>query len=287
MSTAASVSVVIPTRDANETLGAQLDALTRQNYPGPFEVLVVDNGSKDDPTALVLQFEDVLNVRVLDASAMSGASYARNFGIASSAADIVAFCDADDVVDEGWLAALVRGLAEATMVTGSLITQSNINPTAGRAHRPDQTWLPSLAGRPFMLTSNGAAWRQALVDAEGFDLSLGPGEDVDLSWRILDAGGSILFVPEALVHYRLRSGIRQLFRQWYQYGCAETALYTRYRGTVMRRRSLPEILQVIALLLLRWPRALQDAGARNSWIMWAGGQAGRIAASYRQRVIYP
>lgn len=280
------VSVVIPTLNANDTLGAQLEALAGQTFDGEVEVLVIDNGSKVNPSVVTREFEDRLNVRVLDGNAHRGASHARNVGIRAARGEIVAFCDADDVVQPGWLAALVAAARDADLVCGALVTQCEINDGQDRAHRGDQLTQPLYFGQPFMWTCNGAGWRSTLLSGGGFDLALGPGEDVDLSWRVLDAGGRIVFTEDAVVHYRVRSSPRRLFRQWYTYGLAEAMLFSRYRGRLMQRRSWREVGRYVAFLLLRWPWALPPGGRRNTWLMWAGGEAGRLAGSWRARVVF-
>ncbi|MYR59535.1 glycosyltransferase, partial [Streptomyces sp. SID625] len=79
--------------------------LGRQTYQGPWEVVVVDNGSVDGTPEVARAARAVLPaLRIVDARDRAGESYARNRGIAEARGDLVAFCDADDVAAEGWLA---------------------------------------------------------------------------------------------------------------------------------------------------------------------------------------
>ena len=73
------LSVIIPARDAGATIGTQLEALAAQQWPGRWEVIVADNGSRDDTVARAEAWRDRLpGLRVIDASSVPGASHARN-----------------------------------------------------------------------------------------------------------------------------------------------------------------------------------------------------------------
>src|SRR4051795_2963793 len=100
------ISVLIPARNAEATIAAQIYSLRSQTYDGLWEAILVNNGSTDSTVKLALDAAGGLPLRVVDASERPGLSYARNVGVASARGDFVAFCDADDEVAPGWLAAL-------------------------------------------------------------------------------------------------------------------------------------------------------------------------------------
>ena len=104
---ARSVSVVIPARDAAETIGAVLRALAAQE-PAPAEVIVVDDASRD-ATAEVAEQHGALVVRVERSRSAGGA---RNRGWDEATGDVVVFLDADAVPAEDWAAGLQRALDE-------------------------------------------------------------------------------------------------------------------------------------------------------------------------------
>ena len=77
------VSVIIPVRNGLPWIGHQLDALSRQRAHGPWEVIVVDNGSTDGTAAFLESWSKQHDhVRVLDGADLPGASAARNAGAA-------------------------------------------------------------------------------------------------------------------------------------------------------------------------------------------------------------
>ncbi|HEY4573152.1 MAG TPA: glycosyltransferase family A protein, partial [Thermoanaerobaculia bacterium] len=101
------LSVVIPCLNAAATLGVQLAALTRQSWPGGWEVIVADNGSTDGSREIVESYRGRLpGLALVDASDRRGQAHARNLGAAAATGDALLFCDADDEVAPGWMEAL-------------------------------------------------------------------------------------------------------------------------------------------------------------------------------------
>ncbi len=143
------LSVVIPARNAAETIGSALDSLARQRFAGTWEVVVVDNGSTDGTAAVARSFAGRLpSIRIVEASERSGIPYARNRGVEAARGRLVAYCDADDEVSEGWLAGIAEGLdrygAVATRkehgkLNADWVRDSREVPTASGMH---ENWYP-------------------------------------------------------------------------------------------------------------------------------------------------
>ena len=102
------VSVIVPVFDDAERLASCLSALQAQTYPTDrYEVVVVDNGSREDLGAVVAGFQGFGFVR----EDRVGSYAARNKGIEASKGEVLAFTDADCLPDPGWIEAGVRALA--------------------------------------------------------------------------------------------------------------------------------------------------------------------------------
>src|SRR5262245_44074787 len=98
------LSIIIPCYNSQSTLGAQLAALARQQTRYSWEAIVADNGSNDGTSELAKSFHDrIPRFRVIDASATRGAAYARNAGARVAAGSALLFCDADDVMADGYV----------------------------------------------------------------------------------------------------------------------------------------------------------------------------------------
>lgn len=224
------VTVVIPARNAASTIGDQLAALARQRWSGEWEVLVVDNGSSDGTDEEIEAHRDLLadRLRVVH-SHRAGACFARNLGISLSRTDHVAFVDADDVVGDGWLAAMASALRRFGFVTGPL-ELDRLNPEwlAASRGRAAERAAPSFYGIfPYAHGCNLGVHRRLWEEVGGLDEEMVATEDIDLSLRMWRAGSPAVFEPDAVVHYRYRTAPGELWRQGLRYG--------RYRPLVARR----------------------------------------------------
>ncbi len=118
-----SVSVVLPARNEAEVLERTLQSLMRQDYPGHWDVIVVDDRS-DDSTPEILhelasQFGRLRSIRVSGSRPQSPKKHALALGIAASSGEIIVTTDADCQYDAGWLRCLVTHMTpEVGVVAG-------------------------------------------------------------------------------------------------------------------------------------------------------------------------
>jgi glycosyltransferase involved in cell wall biosynthesis len=190
------VSVIVPARDAEATLPRTLAGLGHQRVPGDFEIIVVDDRSRD-ATARIARGAP-LPLRLLGGDG-SGPAAARNLGAAAARAPALAFLDADCEPADGWLAAGLEALAAADLVQGAV------------APPPDATIGPYdrtlVVTRPYGLFETANLFVRADLFARlgGFESWLRPrrgielGEDVWLGWRARRAGARTAFCDRALV----------------------------------------------------------------------------------------
>ncbi|TWH71528.1 glycosyltransferase [Modestobacter roseus] len=227
-----SLTVVIPCHNAAETLGVQLDALAAQRDVVPFEVLICDNGCTDGTAGVALAHQGGLDVRVVAAADRAGAAHARNVGVRAARADWIAFVDADDEVAPGWVAAMVDALARHPFVAGRF-DGARLNDPAVLRSRPIQQRSALQESRygpglPHAGAGNMGVHREVFDAVGGFDESLLCLEDTDFCWRVQLAGWPLTFVPEALLHMRLRSSLAGMLTQGRRYGAATAELEHRY-----------------------------------------------------------
>lgn len=226
------LSIVIACLNAEATLGVQLEALTRQNCPVPWEVLVSDNGSTDGSRELAASYADRLpGLRVIDASAQRGAGPARNLGVREARGRWVAFCDADDEVADDWVASMAGALAENRFVAGTFESYK-LNAKRVLRSRPmeQQDELQSTGGGPDAHAGAGnmGIHRADFLRVGGFDPAIPWLEDTDFCWRVQKAGIPLVYRREIVVHVRLRHTYRAMFVQGWQYGLAQALLERRY-----------------------------------------------------------
>lgn len=203
-----SVSVVVPCYNGMPYLPQSLDSALAQTHRS-LEIIVVDDGSRDDSAACVQgyiqRFPD-RGLRLIQ-QANAGEPAARNAGIRASQGAWVAMLDTDDWWEP---AKLEKQLATASAMGEDCVLVH----TGVMGHLPDGRLSPSplttaRVGRcTAALLGNGSIGhpsilvrRQALERIGGYDISFKQACDIDLYFR-LSAVGSFAYVPEHLLHYR-------------------------------------------------------------------------------------
>jgi glycosyltransferase involved in cell wall biosynthesis len=286
------LSVVIPCLNAAATLGVQLAALAGQRWEGEWEVIVADNGSTDGSQEIVESYRDRLpSLKLVDASDRQGQAHARNLGAAAATGDAYLFCDADDEVAPGWLAALGCALAQHDFMA-CRYDNEKLNPVwVRRTHlNPQRDGLTSYDYPPFLPHAGGgglAVSRRAHEAVSGFDETLPALEDTDYCWRLQLAGFQLHFVPDAVVNIRHRGDLGSIYRQGVSYGLHNVMIYERYRERGMPRLGwLPGARKWLSLLL-RTPLLLLSREGRARWMWQLGWRVGRIQGCFRYRVVAP
>ena len=242
-------SVIVCTRDHPDQLRRQLQSLARQEHPN-YEVVVVDNAPRNDGTRQVC--EEFSFVRyVLEPE--PGLDYARNTGWRAAKNEIVAYTDDDACVDPFWLATICDAYADPRVhcVTGLTLPFELETPAQEyfelyggmqkgfrrRVYHPAnwRTYFPLGSGH-FGCGVNLSLRRSFLESLGGFDNALDTGSltrgggDLDIMARVLQAGGSLVYEPCALVHHQHRKTMPQLQRQMFDYGYGFFAYLAKFAG---------------------------------------------------------
>jgi O-antigen biosynthesis protein len=237
----ARVSIVVCSFNGGRTLEQCVRSLLAIDYPD-FEIIVVDDGSTDDTRTILSALLSALPpvngpgerplLRIIQQE-NQGLSAARNAGMQAATGDIIAYTDADCFADADWLTHLVYHFqrCDAAAVGGP-----NLSPDDGRlagcvAAAPGQPThvLVSDQEAEHIPGCNMAFRREALLAIRGFDpLFRKAGDDVDVCWRLQQAGRWITFAPGAFVWHHRRQGPRAYFRQQAGYGEAEALLWFKH-----------------------------------------------------------
>ena len=286
------VSVVMPAFNAAKTISRQLDALARQTTEVRWELIVADNGSTDTTAEVVSRWAGTVPaLRVVDASDGRGPSYARNFGARQATGELLLFCDADDVVDPGWIAAMVaawRGGAD--LLGGRLDVETRNDPDVLMWRGPIQdTGLPVAYGfMPYSISANFGCTAEAFRRFNGFDESIlsASGEDVDICWRAQMQGYTLAFVPNAVVAYLFRHDLGGALRQALGYGASIPGLYKAYRDDGFPRPPLRQQARRIRRHLRKAPMLLQGRGPRGWWLWQSAFLLGRLKGAIENRVLF-
>lgn len=214
-------AVVIPVGSVEAVLRDQVASVLAQSGASLADVVLSVNSSSPAVASGVRSVVELSNdprVRIVDSSARRGAAHARNVGAASTRCGAIAFCDADDLVHDGWLRALLDGLATFDAVSGRVVDVF--------ADERMRRWYPATTsgalntflGMPYLLTGNLAVRRDAFETVGGFNETLTRCEDIAFSWSLMRAGFSIGYADHAVIDYRRRDGVVAMLRQHYSYG---------------------------------------------------------------------
>ncbi|MGB7070461.1 MAG: glycosyltransferase [Pyrinomonadaceae bacterium] len=218
------ISVVVCSYNGSKTIRDCLEALSVTRYNN-FEVLVVNDGSTDGLADIVAEYP----VRLIS-TPNRGLSSARNTGMAMAYGEIVAYIDDDAYPDPYWLQYVAHAFSTSDHAG---IGGPNI-PPPGQGLVADS--VANAPGGPLHVLAtdeiaehipgcNMAFRRSALLDVGGCDPQFrSAGDDVDLCWRIQDAGYTIGFHPSAVVWHHRRNTVRGYWKQQQGYGKAEALL---------------------------------------------------------------
>ena len=208
------ISVIIACFNGAATLAEALDSLVTQQWSRPWEIVLADNGSTD---ASVQIFEDYarrhpdIPMWVVDAGRRQGKAYALNTAILAAHGRALLFCDTDDTVAPGWLAAMGAALDLHAFVAARMDIRA-LNPewTLAQRGQAQQHGLGKLPHAPDCPLAAGATqgFRREVFDTlGGFDTDFIFLEDLDFCVRAHLAGFTLQFVPEAVVNYRFRDDL--------------------------------------------------------------------------------
>ncbi|HET7568448.1 MAG TPA: glycosyltransferase [Gaiellaceae bacterium] len=222
MSESPRVSVIVPTLDNARVLGDCLRSIAGDGSSLAREVVVVDNGSRDETAAVVAAVAAEANCPVrLVPEPRRGSSHARNAGIAAARGEILVFADDDVVVEPGWTDALAAPFAdpEVVLVGGRTVPDWPQEPPAWLANGPHIAILTladfgaadrELHDDELPVTANCAA-RADRVRALGTPFSPDLGhqgsrnfghEDLDFVERVR-RGGRVVYAAGAVAHHRI------------------------------------------------------------------------------------
>jgi glycosyltransferase involved in cell wall biosynthesis len=285
------LSLVIPCFNGAATIGELLEALANQTWSKPWEVIIANNGSTDSTLDVVTKYQGrIPNLRVVDASQRRGAPHALNVGVAEARGENIASCDADDVVGEGYIAAIGEALEKHDFVACRL-EMKKLNPawlTAGRTF-PQDTGVQKLRYPPFFLAHAGGGTigvkRRLWQAMGGVDETVRYLYDTDFCWRLQLAGTRLEFAPQAVIHIRLRDTLKGTYRQARCWGEDNVALYKRYRPYGMPKLSRRAGLAAWRHIMRTLPKYRRmDLGSRVQFIWGLAWRIGRLKASIRHRV---
>jgi glucosyl-dolichyl phosphate glucuronosyltransferase len=235
------ITVILCTFNRSESLAKALASTAAQKLPETvtWEVLVVDNNSRDQTRAVVEEFcRKYPNRYRYLFEPRQGKSYALNAGIRKARGEVLAFMDDDVIADPTWLRNLTASLrrGECAGVAGRILPEKTFTPPRWiplqerYALAPLAVFTPSLEAGPLTDAPFGAnmAFHKSVFEKHGgFRTDLGPqpggagpqkSEDSEFGHRVLAAGEKLRYEPSAVVYHVVPAGRvqKRYFLAWWR-----------------------------------------------------------------------
>ena len=253
-------SIIVPVYNRPDEVDELLESLTKQTLKD-FEVIIVEDGSIKPCKDVCEKYANILDLHYY-AKENSGPGQSRNYGAERSNGEWLIILDSDVVLPEGYLEAVEESLASSTSIAAwggpdaahpsftpvqKAISYSMTSFFTTGGIRGGKAKLDKFYPRSF----NMGIRRDVYLKLEGFT-KMRFGEDIDFSYRIVEAGYMPRLFPEAWVWHKRRTDFRKFFRQVYNSGIARINLEKRHPGTMKLVHLLPTVftLGVIGLLLI-------------------------------------
>ena len=256
-------SIIVPVYNRPDEVDELLESLCSQTLKD-FEVIIVEDGSQKPCKDVCDKYADILDLHYYNKE-NSGPGQSRNYGVERAKGDYVIILDSDVVLPNNYL----------TAVDSSLFSlHSSLDIVAwGGPDAAHPSFTPTQKAISYSMTSffttggirggkakldkfyprsfNMGIRRDVYLQLGGFS-KMRFGEDIDFSYRIVEAGHNPHLFPEAWVWHKRRTDFRKFFRQVYNSGIARINLMKRHPGTLKLVHLLPTVftLGVIGCLLL-------------------------------------
>lgn len=244
------VSVIITGLNVQNTVDECIQSLLNLDYPKEdYEIIYVDGGSTDN----TLENISAYPIRIVKEQGGSPAS-GRNAGIKKARGEIIAFTDADSIVDKNWLNKLLECYETSNVAgVGGVILPY-----------PEKKYLPRTIG--FLLptnfgsagarnpaiystrrvvdhnpTNNASIRKSVLSEVGYFNEELKVAEDIELDLRIIKYGYKLVYTPEAKVWHRQRQELGCFILQMFNYGFWRAWAGKKYRGLLQLKHLIPSL----------------------------------------------
>lgn len=250
-------SIIVPVYNRPDEVDELLESLTRQTFK-QFEVIIVEDGSKNDCRSVVEKYSGALDIHYYYKD-NSGPGQSRNYGAGRAKGDYLIVLDSDVVLPEGYLQAVEDELkANPCDAFGGPDSAHPSFTDVQKAISYSMTSFFTTGGirggkkklDKFYPRSFNMGIRRDIYQQLGGFSKMRFGEDIDFSIRIFKAGCSCRLFPEAWVWHKRRTDMRKFFRQVYNSGIARINLHKRHPGSMKLVHLLPMVFTVGVICMI-------------------------------------
>ena len=251
-------SIIVPVFNRPDEVDELLESLCHQDVKD-FEVIIVEDGSKKPCKDVCDKYASILDLHYYYKE-NSGPGQSRNYGAERANGKWLIVLDSDVVLPKNYLRNVESGMRNEDAFGGPDASHPSFTPIQ-KAISYSMTSFFTTGGirggkgkkldKFFPRSYNMGIRREVYQELGGFT-KMRFGEDIDFSYRIIEAGYKTALIPEAWVWHKRRTDFRKFFRQVYNSGIARINLEKRHPGTLKLVHLLPTVFTVgvIALVLL-------------------------------------
>ncbi len=253
-------SIIIPVYNRPDELRELLDSLTKQTYTN-FEVLVIEDGSKNKANGVVAEFADQLNIRYFFGE-NAGQGFARNYGFERATGDYFIIFDSDALVPPHYFAVVSERLKADWLDAygGPDAAHPNFTPvqkaisysmtspfTTGGIRGSKKNLGGTFHPRSFNMGLSRPVWEKT----GGYKLSR-MGEDIEFAIRIIEHGFRTGLIPDAFIYHKRRTNFGQFYRQLRFFGRARINISRYYPGELKLVHTFPALFTLFVCSVPVW-----------------------------------
>jgi len=250
-------SVIVPIYNRPNEAEELLASLAKQSYKN-FDILMIEDGSTEDCSEIVKSYSNELDIKY-HFKANSGPGDSRNVGMSMATGDYLIFFDSDCIIPPQYFEEVEKQLAKTPLdafggpdsahesfskvqkainyAMTSIITTGGVR---GKKNKLDQ----------YQPRSFNMGISQAVYQKVGGYTDVTPGEDPDLSYRIMNAGFRVGLIEDAYVFHKRRIDFSKFIKQVYKFGVMRSVLIKWYPDKFKLTYIIPSLFLLFSLLLI-------------------------------------
>ncbi|MFQ5454577.1 MAG: glycosyltransferase [Nitrospirota bacterium] len=262
------ISIIIPVKNEERFMEYCLQSIKAQNYPEDRYEIIISDGLSDDSTPAIAENMGAIVITNHKQTVSPG----RNIGFEYARGDIIAFTDADCVMDRDWLRNCVKYFNRDDKV--ACVGGPNITPdsessfgkavgfvfgqgifAAGSIHARELVYEKEVSSIP---GCNAIYRRTVLEKVMPIDETLLTCDDTQLNRKIIDMGYRLLYTPDVIVYHFRRPTPKKLWKQMYRYAIGRLQVGKRDRRMINIVHigvglSLPVIFMLLSVIYMSDP----------------------------------
>ena len=280
-------SVIVPCHNSARHLPDLLEALEKQSFRHPWELIIVNDASSDQTAQVVRDHSNrFAHLNWIENPTNQGVSASRNTAATQAQSENLIFIDSDDIPNHTYLAAMLEALETNVFVCAS-IDYARLNPD----------WIVTAFAReldgglhhPVAPYANGGMIgikKTVFAGLNGFDTTLPAFEDIDLCWRVFKLGHRLQPVNNAVLEYRVNPDLRALYRKGHRDSLPNArVLRKNFPGYVPPWMCLPGLVARAVMITLS-TLTLFNRGRFARWLLACAYWRGDLEGCLHERYLY-